>query len=393
MYTLALQNNNQEILRVFHCHVDTVFLVLNKSTGRLDVNSCFNFSEKEKKQFQVIKELKLDELKNSQCFVSEDCYLTVTDFLASKNGEVRLELSSAQDLNKDLYLSASFVASLSAIILFSLWLVHDPKKIQEELPQEQQVVKIIKPIPIIKPEQVAMNTRTNHVRASKSKTIPKKPVKKSLKKMGALAALGSLSKDQTKQKSGLNLGASVTSAGPGLRSLLSSSKGSGGVQSSVYSKGMITEALGSGGNIKGGGGYGTRGTASGGGQAGYGKLALVGSGGTADLSESSSLSLEGGSFDMSLIEREILKHIGQIRHCYDKALKTTPDLSGVFISHILISQKGRVASAKLHKNSKVRAQQISSCILAVLSKIRFKNVVVNEGLLSIVYPFDLAVLN
>ena len=104
-------------------------------------------------------------------------------------------------------------------------------------------------------------------------TEAKAPVKKAelVKRSGALSALGSLRSG--KQRGGLNLGAVNTTAGVGL----GGTGGSGGVQTSLYGKGITSAPLGPGANIAGGGGYGTKG--KGGGQAGYGSLSLVGSSG------------------------------------------------------------------------------------------------------------------
>ncbi|MCY4321733.1 MAG: AgmX/PglI C-terminal domain-containing protein, partial [Bdellovibrionaceae bacterium] len=198
---------------------------------------------------------------------------------------------------------------------------------------------------------------------------------------------GSLSKG--KQKGGLNLGANKVSAGPGFRSL-SSQSASGGIQSQIYSKGLLAGALGTGGNIKGGGGYGTKGTAQGGGSAGYGKLSLIGSGGTEELFASSNLSKKGGSFDFSIIEREIIKHIGIIRQCYDKALLSEPSLRGLFKIQFSINTKGEVKFSKVRSDSPVQSRYINSCILGVINKVQFPILLSTDIVID--YAFDLSSL-
>src|SRR5690606_27802917 len=80
---------------------------------------------------------------------------------------------------------------------------------QEEIKQE--MVKIVKAIPPPPPKTV-------NIAATMSKDTPVESVQKkstnSLKRMGALSALGSLSKSN--QRGGLDLGAVNTTAGPGL---------------------------------------------------------------------------------------------------------------------------------------------------------------------------------
>ncbi|MEI7973583.1 MAG: hypothetical protein WCH11_04365 [Bdellovibrio sp.] len=150
------------------------------------------------------------------------------------------------------------------------------QKLEQEL--KQQVVQIVKKIPPKKTSvQATMNSQA---------VQPKTPQKASLQRMGALSVLGSLSKSQ--QRGGLNLGAVQTTAGPGL----GGNAGSGGVKTNIYARGAVAAPLGSGGNLQGGGGYGTKG--KGGGQAGYGNLSIVGSRGTSSIPLTSEASVGGG---------------------------------------------------------------------------------------------------
>ena len=385
MKKLVLKNKNNEVVRFFHCYADKFYLVYRKNTGRLDVASGVYFSEQEKQKIKIIKELTISEIEQNKAPIFEGYYLEMADeMITTSLSQVTPEASQ-----RDFWLSVGSVCGLFLVSTASLWIYSEINKGEEEKKIEQHIVKIIKrPPSIIVPEKVIIGS--SYIRDSKLKV--KKPIiKKSLKRMGALAALGSLSKDKSQQQGGLNLGASVVSSGPGLRAL-SSTSGSGGVQAALYSKGMITAALGSGGNIRGGGGYGTKGSASGGGKAGYGKLALTGSGGTKDLSESTTMNLQGGGFDFSLIERQILQRSGEIHECYDQALKFDSSLKGIFVSQFLIGKKGRVVSSTVHKTSEVKSKGISNCILGVINKIKF-NVGLNErGLLNVVFPFDLTAL-
>lgn len=392
-YSLALFHNSNKMIRRFLCTTDHVLVIVKKDTGRLELMSRFDLSQEEESNIQIIKETSIEELKKNQQSLHSSYFIK----LLSSDDEVsdkELPLDFCHEEIKDQSLhwvigSVSFCSlSMALVLTFA-----SKEQVIAELKQEElRVVKIIKPPAALKPAQSVTNMARSSTPNTQKITKTKKIVKKSLKRMGALQALGALN-SKAKHKSGLNLGASVTSAGPGLRSL-SSSSGSGGVQQSVYSSGMVVQALGSGGNIKGGGGYGTKGQAAGGGQAGYGSLALVGSGGDFDLSESSSLSLESSGFDQSLIEKHIIKHIGKIRQCYNQALIRNTDLKGVFVSNLFIGQGAKVVRAKVHPSSKVKSSFISNCILKVLSAIHFKDVVIAKNrLLNIVYPFDLEALN
>ena len=299
--------------------------------------------------------------------------------------------SSLSDSSKDFQQTAFIVAggvALCISMLFAFRTKNPEEKRSEVI--EPQTVKILNTLKITyKPKKVLIGSHFSLNRSSKMKT--KKPKKKSLKQMGVLAAFGSLVKSHKTQTEGLNLGASRISKGPGLKASSTRRSGSGGIQSSLYSKGLITASLGASGNIKGGGGYGTKGQTPGGGQAGQGQLSLIGSQGSGDLSETSHLKKEGGGFDPLSIEREIMKHIGKIRKCYDTALRFTPDLKGLFKIQFFLNKKGKVMSSKTHSSSPVQSRRLADCILPLVNAIKFPDGDYPERI-PLVYPFDLKAL-
>ena len=360
MKLLVLKDKMGEIIRVFRCEAEKVFLVYRKNKGRLDLCSSPQFFEKD--SIILVDEWQADQI-NRQEVPLIDGVLEVCD----KAADIRAELPRSHFDNRYFHLAFGWTAGAYMTLILGLYTFSYLKPIEDKDPQQtQHVVKIIKPPAVIKPEKIIVGSNEAFIRKSQNNTI-KKPVKKALKKMGALSVLGSLSK--SKQKGGLNLGAKKRSAGPGFRAI-SSSSGSGGVQSQLYSKGMIASALGTGGNVRGGGGHGTKGTEQGGGSAGYGKLSLTGFGGTEDLS-SGSVSEQGGSFDPSIINREIIKHIGAVRDCYHEALKIEPDLIGLFKVYFEINTNGTVSFSRLQAGSQIRSQSINSCILGIVNGIKF----------------------
>jgi hypothetical protein len=139
---------------------------------------------------------------------------------------------------------------------------------------------------------------------------------------------------------GLNLGAATTSAGPGL----GGSEGSGGVQTSLYAKGITSAALGAGGNIQGAGGYGTKG--KGGGQAGYGQLKLTGSSGVSPVALGEGASVATG-LDRDQIAAVITRNLGQVRYCYEQGLQQDANLSGRVVVDFVIGPNGIVKTANL----------------------------------------------
>ena len=220
--------------------------------------------------------------------------------------------------------------------------------IKEDL--EQRMVKIVKPKPVektVKPEATV----------AEAKVRPKA----SLKRMGALAVLGSMSKSN--QKGGLDLGAVQTSRGIGM----GGTEGSGGVQTSVYAKGLVAQPLGAGGNIKGAGGYGTHG--KGGGQAGYGTLSLIGAAGTDSIGLERDAIVDGG-LDKDMIFEVVRRNQGQIRFCYEQGLQSDPKLSGRVAVKWVIDGNGQVKVAGI-ESSTVNSRIIEDCILARLKSWKF----------------------
>jgi hypothetical protein len=242
------------------------------------------------------------------------------------------------------FLSVVWVGVLSKV-------PHSMPKIEEEL--KQQVVKIVKNLTKAEPTVQPRGTITDS-QAKPTKTV-------SIKRMGALSALGSL---QTgKQKSGLNLGAAQTTAGPGL----GGNAGSGGVQTNIYAKGITSAALGAGGNVQGAGGYGTKG--KGGGQAGYGQLSLVGSSGASSLPLGAEASVAQG-LDRDQIAAVINRNLGQVRFCYEQGLQSDPSLSGRVSVDFTIGGNGLVKAAAIG-NSTMNAKAVEDCLVLRLKTWKF----------------------
>ena len=365
MRTFVLKNQTGQIIRFFRCETEKAYLIYRKQKKRLDICSSPRFFEKEEKSIVLIDEFEINKLRKKKPVPLMGGFLELWDEM----GDVRQSLPRPVFSIKSLWLIWLSVLGIYITLAGVLYGLSQWGPVEESKRPEQQVVQIIKPPAVVLPEKVLIVNKQTFIRDSKT-PVKKKLLKKSLKKMGALSALRSLSKKESRQREGLKLGSGKVSAGPGLRAI-SSYSASGAVQASLYSKGMITAALSSGGNIRGGGDHGTKGTEQGGGSVGYGEFTLIGSGGTEALSSSSVLSEQGGHFDLRrIIDREMAKHIGKVRKCYDTALKTERDLKGLFIIYVTINPRG-VVSSQIHPSSPVRSQNISSCILAVINRIRF----------------------
>lgn len=253
-----------------------------------------------------------------------------------------------KDKNKTWWLALVVILCIGIVLTLSSILMPITEEVVEE-EKEVKVEKIVKITPKIKIASVP------------TRSISTKPRKRSMKRVGALAVLGSLK--SAKQNGGLNLGALKTSKGPGLGGSL----GSGGVQTSIYAKGLVAAPLGAGANAKGAGGYGTKG--KGGGQAGYGQLSMVGSSGNSSIALGES-TVSNGGLDRDLIAAVIKKNMGQISFCYEQGLRSNPSLSGRVMTDFVIGANGRVSAAKM-ASSTLQSSMVESCILMRLRSWNF----------------------
>jgi hypothetical protein len=248
-------------------------------------------------------------------------------------------------------------------------------KIEDDL--KQQVVKIVKHIKkeTPPPQKMAQPSETK-VEPTQTKISPTKIA--GLKRMGALSVLGSLKSG--KNKGGLDMSAAQSTGGPGM----GGTEGSGGVQTSLYAKGITSAALGAGHNVNGGGGYGTKG--KGGGQAGYGKMALTGSTGATPIPLGNEANVAQG-LDRDQIAAVINRNIGQVTYCYEQGLKDTPGIRGRIAIAFVISGTGSVKSANVDSTS-LNAKQVEDCIVMRLKTWKFP---VPEGGVDVQvkYPFKL----
>jgi hypothetical protein len=352
---LVLEDKNGTVLRAFEWRGEPVEVIRRGDTQRLEMVSSTAHLTQKKIAFQSMGHLTSESLKNKKFLIGELGHLALVESVGAVQHDIQAEEEGERRwyyiLAATLIFSAGLVSYIRTLPLMT-------PRIEQNLKQE--VVKIIKSIP---PKQkVEMKTMTT---ATPQETAePVKPVTKTtttLKRMGALAALGSLKTG--KQKGGVDLGAVNTSAGPGL----GGTQGSGGVQTSLYGKGITSAPLGAGGNIQGAGGYGTKG--KGGGQAGYGKLSLVGSAGINPVALVQEASVETG-LDRDQIAAVINKNLGQVRFCYEQGLQADPNLNGRVAVAFTIGGNGLVKTAGMD-SSTMNSKIIEDCIVMRLKTWQF----------------------
>lgn len=302
--------------------------------------------------------------------------------LVKDDGPVLKNVELPYDDDKQFELIAkktSITGAAIAVILFGLSFIVVPKEVVKE---ELKIVQVMDRKQIEKSMIVPMIEKKSvaHVKVRPLKTL-KPVIRKNVsvaKSSGVLGVLGSLKKSN--QQGGLKLSDAQASAGIGR----GGSAGSGGVQTTVYSKGMFSAPLGTGGKANGGGGYGTRG--KGGGQAGYGQVSLVGSG-QGFFQPVESEAWVGGGLDRNEIAAVIQRHLSEVRFCYEQGLQQKPKLAGRLSMNFMIGPNGSVSVAKV-MNSSLDHTQVENCIRDHLKTWNFPK---PEGgvTVKVTYPFIL----
>lgn len=332
---------------------ETLTIVRRKDTRRVELLSNLTALEKNNVKFDTLGTVSKADLGKGDYTIAGVGRLTAV----SSEAPVLQNETPSEDKS---YFRRSMIAVVVFAAMFMTFVATRPKdnpKLEAEM--KQQVVQILKRIKV-QPKPVQQNVADSRVETPRE-TV-RQPLKTaSIKRMGALAVFGSMKSGP--QKGGVNLGAVNTTAGPGL----GGNAGSGGVQTSIYSKGLVAAPLGAGGNMQGGGGYGTKG--KGGGQAGYGQISLVGSAGTSPIPLGRE-AIIGGGLDRDLIADVINRNLGQIRFCYEQGLQGDPALAGRVAVDFTIGGQGQVKVANVGSTT-LNSKLVEDCILLRLKTWKF----------------------
>lgn len=350
---LVLEDKEGSVVRAYKWSGKPVHVVRRGDTRRLELVSTLELFKQNRIPYEFLGDLSEDTITSKQFDLGVVGQLRLLPTIGNVAANVDLREESPW----------MFRATVAGILLFAIGMTalvvtKPPQVASNEEEMKKEVIAIVKRIPPRQKVQAAQNVSqtNNEVKPSeKPKSIDR------LKRMGALGALGSLSK--SKQMGGVNLNAANTTAGPGL----GGTQGSGGVQTSLYAKGITSAALGAGGKVEGAGGYGTKG--KGGGQAGYGSMTMVGSTGAAPIGLAQEASVDTG-LDRDAIAAVINRNLGQVRFCYEQGLQSSPDLNGRVSVDFTIGGNGIVKTASLG-NSSLNSKIVEDCIMMRLKSWKF----------------------
>jgi hypothetical protein len=94
-----------------------------------------------------------------------------------------------------------------------------------------------------------------------------------------------------------------------------------------------------------------------------------------------------GKVDKGAVKKVFRRRSGAIKHCYEKALKTNPNLKGKVTIRFRIGTAGRITNIKVTKNT-TGSSSIGSCITSKVKSWRFPSP--EGGPVTFSYPFILA---
>lgn len=353
---IVFENEEGKVLKSFPWSGKNLHLIRWGDNQKIEFLLDTEFLENTHQEFEEILKIDGNTLLNSSVKLDRLGSLK----LVNKSLEQSLVLQDVTTENKPERLAWWLFLVGLLLVSISLKTIFTRTEVSEKLEQSlrQQIVKIAKALP---PRVVTPVDKLTPEISVKNRTTPQKNKSDAIKRMGALGVLGRL--NNSKQRGGLNLGASQVSPGPGL----GGTQGSGGVQASLYGKGIVAAPLGVGGNLQGAGGYGTKG--KGGGMDGYGRLELTGSLGDSPIAKGTGGSSSAG-LEKDQIADVIAKNMGQIRFCYEQGLQSDPSLKGRVAVDFVIGPTGGIKSTGIN-NTTLNSKIVEDCILVRLKTWKF----------------------
>lgn len=411
---LVLENSEGQVIRSFEWKDESAEVVYRQDTRRLEIHPNLEWLDQMDFPYTHIKSIsRNDELSKTSLPALGQSRLQLVSKVENLqlNSYRDLQLSEGQrDWWRGLIIS---IVVLVGIVGISLSLPRQQP--QSEIPLVEHVVKLMnkpsekKITPKNSPRPVVVAPRQNWIGSIdqvksglKGKAggtfdgARKGQHGGGIRRMGALGVLGTLSAGNQRQ-GGVHLGAIKTSPGSGRGG---GSANSGGVQTTLYGKGILAAPLGGGGNIYGAGGtgadgegstgrgggqdgggqialygadgdgtssYGTKG--KGGGQKGYGDASMIGAAKGAPIPLGREAIIQGG-LDSEMISAVIQKNMGQVRFCYEQGLQGDPKLAGRVAISFIIGTSGMVKVAGVASTS-LNSKLVEDCILLRLKSWKF----------------------
>ena len=373
----VLENEKGEVVRTFAIAGEQMFLIYRHDTRRIEVLSSVAALKKQGISFDVLRETTVTTAQRRSIPLANGGRFRFTDEIERTAGLVQIP-DDSEEQEKAIYKYTALTQL--GLMLFTLIaglliepLLIDKKEepvvtvIPQQLiqPREQMTVrpseqKVVTPKTVanrrVESPRTVPKTLTAKVKAARKENAPLR-TKIRVENVGALGALGGM-KNGSKRSAGFNMNALNDSKGTSWNG--AGSGGVGGMERAVPGKGLVASAIGSGGKVEGGGGYGTRGKA-GGGRPGYGEMNMGGTAAAYFEPVTEEALVEGG-LTKDQIAAVINRHMGEVLYCYEKGLQVNPSLAGRVAIRFVINGGGRVSLANIQSSS-VNSAQVEGCIV------------------------------
>lgn len=402
----VLENQNGEVVRTFNVESETLFLVYRHDVRRVEVVSDVESLDQEKISYDVLKKVSASSVAKRAIALDNGGKFRFVKEVEKTAQLVNLPEDSEEQEKAIYKLTAGSQMGLMALIFIIGFLIEPlfikkPEEVIVEIPpqliQKQEKITVNASETKINPKTKVANKRVESKVKQVSKTLTAKvksvrkenaPLRTKVKveNVGALGALGGM---QNGSKSSAGFNPSATNDSRGTSWSGAGQGGVGGMERAIHGKGLTASAMGSGGKVEGGGGYGTRGKA-GGGRPGYGSMNMGGTAAAYFEPVQEEALVEGG-LDKDQIAAVINRHIGEVIYCYEKGLQVQPSLSGRVGVKFVINGSGIVSSASVATSS-LNSAQVEGCVVNRLRTWKFPKPIGGVNV-KVQYPFVLKRMN
>jgi hypothetical protein len=375
----VLENQKGEVVRAFALDAETIYLVYRHDNRRVELVSDLSSLDDQEIRYDLLKKTSASAVQKRAVDLGNGGKFRYTNNIDKTANLVHI-LDDSEEQEKAIYKRTAYTQLGVMLFILIMGLLIEPlffKKPEEPvvmvLPQQQFVqqkkqitVKATehKVDPIKKVANHKVESKVKHVSKILTAKVkaPRKenaPVRthKNVENVGALGVLGGM-KHGSKNSAGFNMNALNDSRGTSWNG--AGSGGVGGMERAVPGKGLVASAMGQGGPVEGGGGYGTRGKA-GGGRPGYGSMNMGGTAAAYFEPVKEEAEVQGG-LSLDEIAAVVERHMGEVINCYEKGLQVQPGLKGRVSMTWVINGGGHVSSAGVASSS-LNSAQVEGCIV------------------------------
>ncbi|MBX3021969.1 MAG: energy transducer TonB [Bdellovibrionales bacterium] len=397
----VLENQKGEVVRTFSIESEELFLIYRHDMRRVELVSSLKALDKEEVQYDLLKKTTANAVKRRSVDLGNGGKFRFAKEIEKLASLVQVK-DDSEEQEQAIYKRTVYTQAGAMLFILIVGLLIEPlfMKKQEEpvvvvIPQEfiqkkeavtvQATQKKIDPVKKVANKRVeskvkpVTKTLTQRVKTARKENAPLR-TKVKVENVGALGVLGGM-KNGSKNSAGFNMKALNDSRGTSWNG--AGSGGVGGMERAVPGAGLVASAMGNGGPVEGGGGYGTRGKA-GGGRPGYGTMGMGGTAAAYFEPVQEEALVEGG-LSMDQIAAVINRHRGEWINCYEKGLQVKSGLSGRVNVKFTINGSGIVTASGIGESS-LNSAQVEGCIASRIRTWKFPKPVGGVNV-KVQYPF------